>query len=436
MDIQPGPFFHLFDLEPAPDDDQLAQEVGRPFGPMHASGQGANPRIPAGYTYLGQLIDHDLAFDPTMTLSPRGNAHPPRNFRTAAFDLDSVYGLGPNVSHYLYDPKNPRKLALGGNRNDVPRLGNVAVIGDPRNDENIIVSQLLTALLNFHNEVVDRENTSFEETRRMVRQHYQWIVLNDYLPRIVGRPLEAIQKEAESRGYPDNPLIPLEFSVAAFRFGHSQVRKRYDINSNVQGKARLILPDLAGHKQLEPVDHIEWSFFFELDRTNPPQPSLPIQPFIAPPMMNMPHEMLGPIDAEFERSVAYRDIRRGQLLGLPEAHAVAERLRIPKEMLVSKDFIWAAITERLRRAGSKYDPSGKPVPLWLYILFEAQELARGEHLGPVGGRLVSDVFLGLMKADPESVLSIKNWKPTLAGDGKFDIGDLLGFASKSNSGRS
>src|SRR5262245_26252356 len=279
-------FGRLFpNLDAAPDDDKLAQEIGRPFGPMHSSGQGGNPRLPAGFTYLGQFIDHDLMFDPTLSLEPKDNQEPVRNFRTSAFDLDSVYGLGPSVNPYLYNPRDPRKLLVVHRGHDLPRLDNdIAVIGDPRNDENVIVSQLLTAILNFHNEVVDQENQSFEETRRLVRWHYQWIALNEYLPAITGRSVDDILQNSQPRFWQasEQPFTPFEFSLAAFRFGHGQIRGRYDINSDVQGKGRLILPDLGGRRRLKANDRIEWQFFFDMGTGHPPQPSLPIQPFLAP----------------------------------------------------------------------------------------------------------------------------------------------------------
>jgi hypothetical protein len=430
-------FGRLFpNLDAAPDDDKLAQEIGRPFGPMHSSGQGGNPRLPAGFTYLGQFIDHDLMFDPTLSLEPKHNQEPVRNFRTSAFDLDSVYALGPSANPYLYNSRDPRKLLVENRGQDLPRLDNeIAVIGDPRNDENVIVSQLLAAILNFHNEVIDQENRSFEETRQLVRWHYQWIALHEYLPAITGRSVDDILQNSAPRFWQasEQPFTPFEFSLAAFRFGHGQIRRRYDVNSNVQGKGRLILPDLGGRRRLKANDRIEWQFFFEMGNGHRPQPSLPIQPFLAPPLLSLPREMLGPrrpARGDFELSLAYRDIRRGQLHRLPDGHAVAKKLGIQK--VVSADLIWEKTKERLERSGSNYDPYGKPVPLWFYILFEAQEFANGEHLGPVAARIISDVFVGLLKGDPESFLSKKpDWRPTLgANPGKFGIADLLRIAEK------
>src|SRR5262249_20246921 len=112
MDTQPGPFIRLFDLPAAPDDDELAQEIGKPFGPMYGGGVGGNPAMSAGFTYLGQFIDHDLDFDSRTSLSRQADGVLPHNFRTAAFDLDSLYGLGPKVNSYFYDEKDPRKFVI------------------------------------------------------------------------------------------------------------------------------------------------------------------------------------------------------------------------------------------------------------------------------------------------------------------------------------
>lgn len=411
------------------EDDELAQEIGRAFGPMHSSGQGENKTMPAGFTYLGQLIDHDLTFDPSPGLQAPRNPNAVRNFRTAAFDLDSIYGFGPNVSSHLYDPNDPRKLFLGPGRADLPRLQNdIAVIGDPRNDENIIVSQLLTAFINFHNEAVDQTGGTFEEAQQLVRWHYQWIVLHQYLPKVVGDSTQNILRNSSGRWR--QASIPLEFSLAAFRFGHSQIRARYDINSDVQGKARLILPDLAGHRRLRPIDRVEWPFFFDLKNGNRPQPSLPIHPFLSPPCLSMPPGSVGPTNSPVELSLAYRDIRRGQLRELPAAHEAAAKLHIPQRLIVPMESVWARIKARQVRSGSRHDPSGKDVPLWLYILFEAQDFGNSEHLGPLGGRIVSDVCVGLLESAPESFLSQNpNWTPTFGSTpGDFDIADLIRMA--------
>ena len=180
--------------------------------------------IPAGYTYLGQFIDHDLTFDPVSMLDRQNDPDALTNFRTPRFDLDSVYGRGPSDQPYLYDQERPagstRETGLffltgkavsqnPDNRGpDLPRNSQGrAFIGDPRNDENLIVSQLQSVMLRFHNKMLEKvasETTLtgsdlLKETQRRVRWHYQWVAIHDFLPRIVGQEMldEVFEPETE-----------------------------------------------------------------------------------------------------------------------------------------------------------------------------------------------------------------------------------------------
>jgi len=177
------------------------------------------------------------------------------------------------------------------------------------------------------------------------------------------------------------------------------------------------------------LDHVDWSFFFDMGNGRQPQPSLRIQPFISSPMLNMPSQIVGNPRSRFQLSAAYRDLRRAQVQGLPDARTAIQKFKIPKNQVISDEVIWDRVKERLERSGSKkYDPHGKPVPLWLYILFEAQQFEQGQHLGTLGAQIISAVFIGLMKADSESILSNPDWKPTLGKNGRFGIADLLRMA--------
>ena len=157
-----------------------------------------NPEIPAGFTYLGQFVDHDITFDPVSNLDRQNDPDGLENFRTPRYDLDSVYGRGPNNDPFLYDQERPSKLLVGTNRNgelDLPRNSQGrALIGDPRNDENILLSQLHLLFIRFHNAVVDHVAQTglegddlFFEAQRIVRLHYQWIVVHDFGRRLVGQ---------------------------------------------------------------------------------------------------------------------------------------------------------------------------------------------------------------------------------------------------------
>ena len=154
---------------------------------------GDNPAIPAGYTYFGQFVDHDVTFDPRSSLQKAMDPENLENFRTPAFDLDCVYGRGPADQPYLYD--RPGKSFLIGNNGQgdddlVRNQSGIAIIGDKRNDENIIVSQLQLIFLKFHNAVLAQHaDSDFEEAQRLVRWHYQWVVIHDWLKRLCGAAL-------------------------------------------------------------------------------------------------------------------------------------------------------------------------------------------------------------------------------------------------------
>jgi len=162
-----------------------------------------NRTIPAAYTYLGQFVDHDLTFDPISHL--RQSLSPAQlkalvDFRTPRFDLDNLYGRGPDDQPYMYEDDGIHLLPgerMRGRPFDpgavqLPRgPSGRALIGDPRNDENRIVAQLHAIFLRFHNEVADRlggnKNVSFREVRQCVQWHYQWMLVRDFLPTIVQR---------------------------------------------------------------------------------------------------------------------------------------------------------------------------------------------------------------------------------------------------------
>ena len=167
------------------------------------------------------------------------------SFRSARADLECLYGSGQIGSPFLFSREDPALLLLGrndrGEQNDVPRNAEgIALIGDPRNDSHLIVSQLQVAMIKVHNRLVELARDSgvaasdvFETARRETVWHYQWVIVNDYLPRLVGAKLVGSILEEGPRFYrPDSaPLIPLEFADAAFRYGHSQVRDSFELNS-------------------------------------------------------------------------------------------------------------------------------------------------------------------------------------------------------------
>lgn len=404
-----------------------------------------NPTIPAGYTYLGQFIDHDLTFDPVSSLDRQNDPDALTSFRSPRFDLDSLYGRGPADDPFLYDKDSEvggaAKLLVGtnGRDDDLPRNSQgTALLGDPRNDENTFVGQLHLTMLKFHNAVQDRvtpgsplvrgDETLFEAAQRVVRWHYQWVVVHDYLRRTIGGDLldelldetgPAPQVHLQHFGWRRAPYMPVEFSVAAYRFGHSQVRGRYRLNTVVGAPSGLptftadpVGTDPLGHfggfRPLPQLWTIEWARFFELDGPGSDglQHSRRIDTRLADPLVELPPEIAGAMP-----SLVARNLTRGARLLLPSGQAVAARMGV------------RPLTDE------QLGLDGAPAPLWYYVLREAEVQADGQHLGAVGGRIVGEVFLGLLQADPSSYLRNEpTWRPFLGEGDDFARPDLLRVA--------
>jgi hypothetical protein len=433
-----GRFGRLFrHLDPAPDlsDKQLKDLAESMREPKGAGGKLDNPKIPSGYTYFGQFVDHDITFDPVSLLQRKNDPDALVDFRTPRFDLDCVYGAGPADQPYLYD--QPARLKLLIDKQNVkgePDLQRnaegVALIGDPRNDENIIVSQLQLIFLRFHNKVaakvaadksVPRER-KFEEAQKLVRWHYQWVILEDFLPRIAGKGAvkDRVRRnkgeiEIDLRWFhpKNNPFMPVEFSVAAYRFGHSLIRGRYDLNQVVQDVPIFLpkekvgeLDDLRGFRPLPGAWTIDWSFFLEgvPGKAKKPQLSRKIDARLSGALFDLPGF------PQAESSLAFRNLKRGQALRLPSGQAVAKRIGV-------------------KPLNGKKLGAPEPTPLWFYILKESG-LKGGQQLGPVGGEIVADVLLGLLKEDKHSFVNQRpNWRPTLGPKaGKFTLSDLVKVA--------
>ncbi|WP_156135096.1 peroxidase family protein [Arthrobacter sp. L77] len=385
-----------------------------------------NAAMPAGYTYLGQFMDHDITLDITPLSLQKADPLALKNFNTPFFDLASVYGRGPSEDPHLYDAENPALLLVATTPeglSDLPRTpAGTAIIGDPRNDENLIVSQLHLAFLTLHNHFVELGN-SFTEARRLVRWHYQWAIVHDFLPRMVGSSLvdAMLLPEASGRGRADTrfykpgnrlkPMIPLEFSVCAYRFGHSMIRAEYEMHDNTTfplfGPAGQ---DLRGSRPLPYDARADWNYFFDIPGLEPPMgrnTARLIDTQLSLPLANLPPTVVSHIDGAIY-ALAHRNLLRGVALGLPAGQDVAKALGIPP-----------IPNARL----GLYEPEwGNKAPLWFYILKEA-ELQGGRHLGPVGGRIVAEVILGLLSLDPDSYLNAHTrWTPA---DPAFGMGDLL-----------
>lgn len=408
--------------------------------------------IPSVYTYFGQFITHEVVFEVTTKDKKLGPDTVPldkkdipdlQNARTTLVDLDSVYG--PMLDNHgqcfrVQQQGDEMILGIAGNGDkyagfDVQRqipTPYTALIGDRRNDSNLITSQMHLAFLRAHNELI-KQGKSFPEAQKLLRQHFQWLVVFDYLPRVVdGGVRDSILngdfdvfESAWSRSF-----MPVEFSAAAFRFAHSMPRSIYNYNdSHEQAKlSELFLPKLKYRRVLEEWI-IDWSHFVE----GGPNAARLIDPRLVQPLFSLIDLQGQPVVNSKNQviSLGALDLLRGYLLGLPTGQAVARHLGEPP---VSKDDIEDAAgrivqdqTAAAQKAILKDSGLSKNTPLWFYILAEAAVQKGGACLGRVGSKIVAGVLIELVRRSTDSILRETNWRPSL-GDGTFDLPQLFKFA--------
>jgi hypothetical protein len=442
--------------------------------------------IPAAYTYLGQFIDHDLTFDPASSLQRQNDPDALIDFRTPRFDLDSVYGRGPDDQPYLYSDGRNFQLgdALSGdalgvplNAHDLPRSSATparAIIGDPRNDENVIVSQLQGLFLRFHNKVAaDHATATFAEVQQEVRFHYQWVVLNDFLPTIVehevlhqvlphlhqGSNLRLHPPQLDFYHFNNAMFMPLEFSAAAYRFGHSMVRPGYRLNDDTGPFAIFPLPDLPGDPGLTGFHEfprtwaIDWARFLDLelrpfgDDSNPGNAGNAQRTQLAyridTSLVN-PLSMLPPAVATDPPSLPERNLLRGWRMRLPSGQSVARAMGV-RVLEDSEIRIGKFTGDPADIKGNVVDEGGPAFagncPLWTYVLAETEEVhtkfetsegpktIKTRRLGKVGGRIVAETIVGILVGDSSSFLNLNPlWKPSYAVGGKFGLRELVKVA--------
>jgi hypothetical protein len=455
--------------------------------------------IPAAYTYLGQFVDHDLTFDPTSQLRDfltTSQINGLEDYRSPRFDLDNLYGRGPADQPYMYEPDGIHMLLgerMSGNPFDldarqVPRGPNGrALIGDPRNDENRIVAQLHAIFLRFHNQVADHlaktnhlgQKPRFEDVRNWVRWHYQWMLVTDFLPKVVNDG--TYQHVFADRHHPTPglpglrngrlKLMPVEFSVAAFRFGHSMVRPEYRLNMTVERRPIFArnhgvggraddAADLGGFRPIPSDWAIDWQFFIDLEQQDvapaamgpqfdriqrSPQMAYKIDTSLVYPLGHLPARI-----AKDPSRLALRNLMRGVALDLPcgqdVAAALHERVLANDDLLIGK--ATAKDHNKLKSLAQIVPGFGNKAPLWAYILSEAQvtswEKADAEaslddipiKLGPVGGRIVAGVFAALLRGDASSYVSTDSLRggapftpiPAFTRDGNFGLAQLINVA--------
>ena len=427
------------------------------------SHQKEDSNIPSGYTYLGQFIAHEITFDKSENVMEPN----PDNWRSPHIDLDSLYGDGPE------DPASAKvfeadlvKLKIGPTTenaslkrrfwNDLPRQSSKeAILIDPRNDENLATAQTHVAFIAFHNKVVDLLRGScpdgelFKLARREVVRHFQWIILKDYLPRIVDEEVLDCVIQHQPRWFTvekdEDLFMPLEFSAAAFRMGHSMVRDRYEWNdyhsSARSGGAPQVCQlfdhtrfssNLGAKPTLDSDWVIDWRRFynfteFDYDR---PEPGGNFARKIDPSfdlhldrIQGYPHHELTGKD----RSITVRNLLRGFALRLPTGEQVAEYMGLTP--LSPADIAGGPHQKCLDVPLLK----GK-TPLWYYILKEAELMGKDGRLGPTGSRIIAETFVCIIKHSSYSIFDAPEWRPLRSRrkaqsfSPRFEMADLLDIA--------
>jgi hypothetical protein len=417
---------------------------------------GADPSqdVPSFFTYFGQFLDHDMTLDklplPTEFVDPTTIP----NSRDPRLNLDSVYGKGPEANPELYEADN-KHLKVNGR--DLPRDPSCvvlnlaissltpcpAIINEGRNDENQVIAQIHVAFLRAHNALID-QGYNLQHARELMRWRHQWIVVHEFLPEVldadvyadVFRPDGSIHTKYYDPKQAFRAVMPVEFAVAAYRFGHSQVRRAYIMTQNgpkLQVFNNFSAADLHGGRQIATDHVIFWPNFLPVD--DQPSTGQPLTGQVAANISRKIDTLLSsglfglPIPgAEPEGSaiLAKRNIQRAREYGLPSGQAVAARLQLddPSIHVYTNAEIAAAISRLafLDPIALNYDASylGE-APLWLYILAESKIVQDGAKLGPVGSRIVAEVMGGLLAGDVRSYYR-RNWTPD---GGVFRAQDLL-----------
>lgn len=404
-------------------------------------------KVPAGFTYFGQFVDHDItiAVEPLVDgrdvifgdFTPFTSLDQVQNGRTPLLELDSVYGPTGNPDTQVPEPVDgkmvvqevsvvgvdhsqvPVRFVPGkGFRNDLPRkirsadprVDREALIGDPRNDENLIVAQLHVAFLKAHNTLVD-QGLSFDQARDRLTLMYQSVIVDDYLPRVCDTAtLEAILADGPRFLAATGPVfMPIEFAAAGFRFGHSMVRTRYDFNLNflnTDAAFAFTFTALQGNLTVNPppppsgnsgTDHfphnwvVEWKQFLELDPAEPPQAARPIDAHLTPLLAGL-RNTFGQPDVDIAAHLARRNLRRSYLFRLPTGQAVAAKVGVQPVTI-------SAATTGLDQAALA--PFADRTPLWLYVLAEAGQ--NGGRLGAVGTTILAETFVALIRRSSPSI---------------------------------
>ncbi|MEZ5734326.1 MAG: peroxidase family protein [Novosphingobium sp.] len=489
----------------APDigeDREAFYKLGRVGEAMIGNGLLGPSRLPSIITFFGQFIDHDVTANTDrepedgkgvpledLTIDRTNLKRNDRskvvkslgNLRRGTLRLDSVYGDNTDWDKYL---RQGAEMRIGkttkGRPFDLPRFGQdfvgkpseipdfsdlrsdfgdivpdkIAMIGDGRNDENLLVAQMHLAFLRLHNALAANLPAGepapgglFGKAKKLTQWHYQWLIVNAYLPvlcdstvlaAVVKNNASIYSKFASGNGRFDNDRapIPLEFSVAAFRHGHSMIRERYKYNETANGNGIITTAidifeqigrgGLRGNSTLDDDWVIDWSNFLDAESSN--RSADHIDTAISPGLDDLINE-----PRPYLRNLAQRNLRRAYVLNIPHAQDVLaeldklwktkgfKRYDLNIEPIKPDDF-------RSIKGGQQLIDEGyhESTPLWFYILAESEIVTKGKSLGPLGSLIVAETLVGLIVNDTESYWGTPGSDTTTGtcADGRWHPGDF------------
>ena len=405
--------------------------------------QPQQPDHTAGTTFLGQFLDHDMTFDASSRLAHPTNPQDAPNFRTPPLDLDSVYGAGPVAQQELYEPSDHIKLKLesGGLFEDLPRRADgTAIIGDPRNDENLIIAGLHCAFLLFHNRAVDyvRDQGSltdpmevFAEARRLTTWHYHWLIVHEFLPQFVGQAMvddvlaqrpPLLHRRARTRRSSRSSSRP-----APTGWDTAWCAPRTARTSPATAASRSSASSSTRRRRAAPTRTTCAAASARRDGSSAGRPSSTSATARSSRTRRSTRKSR-------PRSSTCRSARSQATTPRPRSRNATCSATSPGSCRPGRASPGRWVSRRSPRPTSGTRGARRRLrrstPLWYYVLKEAELVADGLHLGPVGGRIVAEVFIGLLQTDPGSYLATNpRWRPTLPSkSGSFHMTDFLTFA--------
>jgi len=439
----------------------------------------------AGYTYVGQLLAHDINFEQSSVLGDPIDPETIPNINTPFVDLDTIYDFNGMKVGELVTALDGDKFSIGETqsgafaRDFVRDSAGAAITLDQRNDQNRIVSQLMVALMTLHNKFVD-DGMAFEKARDQTIREWLAVVLHDMLPNLLDADVLAAVAGGDRQLYVDElkaqSAMPVEFATGAFRLSHSRANSLYTVNSNTTARlfdvGNVSESHLAGGSPLTDDLVIEWEHFFGSDA----QSSRILDPLYSQSIIRLPIGLPGtprtsikvecgddyegsaecgdvecpicvdePVVAgEVRVNLALLDLLRGQTHKLPGGIAFANYIKeIPKLDVVELDKRYLECESVYGLPGDECEAcsscnglpafrsyTGSDVPLIWYLAHESVKDHSGSFLGKIGSRIVAETIYGLIEESPVSILGANGtsaWTSRITETATVTVAEILRF---------